>query len=187
MAAVKMKINGLEPLLRRLGELDAKLRKKTLKKATEAGSRILLAEMKSRVPRDTGMLIKALGQKIRVYRNSGIVVAIVGPRTGLKRIKVPKGRFLETKPGSGRYRDTGTVQIRTALGERFAALGVAPTRYAHLVEFGTAPRVSKSGRNSGQMPARPFMRPALETAARRIMDVMREVIEAGLAEAAGGK
>lgn len=36
--------------------------------------------------------------------------------------------------------------------------------YGHLVEFGTAVRVSKkTGKESGQMPAQPFFRPAFDT------------------------
>ena len=34
--------------------------------------------------------------------------------------------------------------------------------HAHLVEFGTAPRTTKSGASRGSMPARPFMRPAVD-------------------------
>ncbi|MEO9521715.1 MAG: HK97-gp10 family putative phage morphogenesis protein [Parasphingorhabdus sp.] len=33
---------------------------------------------------------------------------------------------------------------------------------AHLVEFGTGARVTKSGKSTGTMPAQPFMRPAVE-------------------------
>ena len=48
-----------------------------------------------------------------------------------------------------------TKAYRVHLIKRYAPL-------AHLIEFGTAPRYQKKGRYTGVMPARPFMRPALE-------------------------
>jgi HK97 gp10 family phage protein len=166
---VKMRITGLEELIRRLESLDPKMRRKTLKAAVNAGSRILLAEMKAGVPsslNDTGLLRKSLGRRIKVYRQSGIVVAIVGPRRGFKQ-EIGMS-------SSGKYK--GKPIYRN------------PTRYAHLVEFGTGPRVQKStGRSTGRMGARPFMRPALESSRGPVFDAMREVMEAGLAEAAQGK
>lgn len=41
-------------------------------------------------------------------------------------------------------------------------IGAAPARYAHLVEFGSGPRRTKTGKSTGQMPAHPFLRPAWE-------------------------
>lgn len=40
--------------------------------------------------------------------------------------------------------------------------------HGHLVEFGTGPRVS-NGRSTGQMPARPFMRPAFESSKEEVV------------------
>lgn len=37
---------------------------------------------------------------------------------------------------------------------------IQPTKYGHLVEFGTSERVSKSGKSSGAASPRPYMRPA---------------------------
>ena len=35
-------------------------------------------------------------------------------------------------------------------------------QHAHLVEYGTAPRTTKTGVSRGAMPAKPFMRPAID-------------------------
>jgi HK97 gp10 family phage protein len=41
-------------------------------------------------------------------------------------------------------------------------LGAGPARQAHLIEFGTGPRVHKDGSSTGAVRAEPFMRPAWE-------------------------
>ena len=38
-----------------------------------------------------------------------------------------------------------------------------PAPHAHLVEFGTGERFTKDGKSKGSMPARPFLRPAVES------------------------
>lgn len=94
---------------------------------------------------------------------------------------------------SGLVRDNITVSTKLSKrqarafrkrgkGEVTAFLGAAPSRRAHLIEFGTGPRAhrksgeSKSGkartpgRSTGQAPAQPFMRPAWERGKQRILD-----------------
>ncbi len=56
-------------------------------------------------------------------------------------------------------------EVRVFVGPNYArseagSKGYAP--HAHLVEFGTGPRWHESGKYVGQMPAKPFMRPAFD-------------------------
>lgn len=44
--------------------------------------------------------------------------------------------------------------------------------HAHLVEFGTGPRERKDGRSTGQMPAQPFFRPAIDAKAAEALSVI---------------
>src|SRR5262249_13600056 len=88
-----------------------KVRKKVLRKAINEASKIVLKAAKANVPRASGLLKKSLGRKVKVYRASGTVVAIIGPRTGFKQDV---------------HRD----------GRKVAVLA-NPTKYAHLVERGT--------------------------------------------------
>lgn len=49
--------------------------------------------------------------------------------------------------------------------------------HGHLVEFGTGPRTQKkTGRYTGQMPARPFMRPAWDANKEGVLQYMRDNI-----------
>lgn len=110
--AISGKIEGVEALVKSLEDLDAKLRKRVLKKAVGEASKMVLRAAKAGVRKDTGLLKKSLGRKVKVYRHSGVVVAIVGPRKGFKTAVTRKGQAKAT----------------------FAN----PTQYAHLVELGTS-------------------------------------------------
>lgn len=63
--------------------------------------------------------------------------------------------FLKPVKASQDPKRRRTKGYRVHLIKRYA-------RLAHLIEFGTAPRYQKKGRYTGAMPARPFMRPAME-------------------------
>lgn len=56
--------------------------------------------------------------------------------------------------------------------------------HAHLYEFGTGPRVqAKTGRSTGAMPARPFMRPAWDMAKPVILEILRREVWAEIEKA----
>jgi HK97 gp10 family phage protein len=78
---------------------------------------------------------------------------------------------------------TGNLKksIRARLLKQYAghpAAGAGVDRkkasHAHLVEFGTVQRHQKSGKSTGTMPAKPFLRPAWDSNKERIT---RKVIE----------
>lgn len=81
---------------------------------------------KARAPKDTGLLKLAIGQKVKRYKASSSVVGVVGART----------RFRGKKVESIRGRGGRLAQAK-------------PSKYAHLVEFGTV-----------RSRPRPFLRPA---------------------------
>lgn len=106
---IRSKVTGLEPLLRALDAAGKNLKKKGTRKAVGAAGKIILKAAKSRVRRVSGLLARSLGRKVKVYRGSGVAVAIVGPRKGYKQEVVRDGRIATSDP----------------------------IRYAHLVERGT--------------------------------------------------
>ncbi len=118
---VRGRIDGLPGLLRSLEGLQDKLRKKTLKDAIGAASKVVLWEARRRAPRGSGLLRKSLGRKVKVYRNSGVVVGIIGPRTGFK------------------------IQVGVRIRGKNAGKPIYanPTQYAHLVELGTRRSAAK--------------------------------------------
>ena len=79
---VKVELNGLQDVLKTLARVKKAASSKILRKAAGAASKILVKEVKARVPVDTGLTRKSIGRRVKTYRKSGTVVALVGPRTG---------------------------------------------------------------------------------------------------------
>ncbi len=107
---IQGRIDGLQGLLGKLAEAGKNVQKKGCRKAVGAAGKIILWDARARVRRVSGLLAKSLGRKVKVYRGSGIAVAIVGPRKGFR-------------------------QEVTRDGEQVIS---DPVRYAHLVERGTS-------------------------------------------------
>lgn len=122
-------ISGWREVNMRLSRLDQKIQTQINRKAVKAAidpvvamARMLCVEGKGE---EAGLLKKSLGAVIR--QRKGVVLAVAGPRSGFKVAlgKVTRG------PNKG------------------ATVYKNPTRYAHLVEFGTV-----------HSAAKPFMTPA---------------------------
>jgi HK97 gp10 family phage protein len=164
---VKAELTGIKDLVGTLARLKKAVRNKLLRGAVGDGSKILLQAVKAKAPRESGLMRKSLGRRLKVYRNSGTVVGIVGPRTGFKR--------------------------EVSVGGR--AGGRNPTKYAHLVEGGRRPVriVNKKvltdggifyGREVAAARAQPFMHEALAESGARVQAAVRQKLTDGIAEAA---
>jgi HK97 gp10 family phage protein len=90
--AIRAEVTGLRQVFKRLRQVDEKVRKKILRSALTAGGQIVLQEARAKVPVDSGLVKESLGKKVKVYRQSGTVVVIVGPRTGFRRMVKRRGR-----------------------------------------------------------------------------------------------
>lgn len=129
----------------------------------EAADRVL-ADMKQLIPKDTGEAAEALEAFVA---KSGLD-AQVGLRGKRKRDEFYYLRFVEfgTKGVSGETRNDGSRRRPTnkSDGEHF---------------FGRFPDIPAQ-------PARPFMRPAMDMNRERVMEIIREAIDATLRRAAEG-
>lgn len=105
---IRAKIDGLSDVTERLKNIDKGIRKKALRKACGAAGTIILKAAKARARKDTGLLRKSLGKKVKVY-SSGVGVAVIGPRLGFRQTVKRGGREMTANP----------------------------VKYAHLVELGT--------------------------------------------------
>jgi HK97 gp10 family phage protein len=77
---------------------------------------------------------------------------------------------LSRRQRKGRKKGPGEVEV--FLGPSAARRGLA-----HLIEFGTGPRRQRTtGRYTGVMPARPFMRPAWEAGKHGIVDRLGKIL-----------
>jgi HK97 gp10 family phage protein len=61
----------------------------------------------------------------------------------------------------------------------------SPSPRAHLEEFGTGPRKHKSGKSTGIMRARPFMRPAWDQTREQVLDLLRADLAREIEKAVG--
>lgn len=74
-----------------IGELDAKLKKlgdrqfrKTTRKASNKAMTPMVKATKRNVHKRTGLLKKSIGKKQKTYKTAGVILTIVGARTGFK-------------------------------------------------------------------------------------------------------
>ena len=168
-------LQGDRELLNMLNALPDRVFAKVVKRATNSAMTPVLRDAKkiasSNLIKDTGLLAESLGRKQKVYKRSGIVVVIVGPRKGFKR-KVERNYF----------------------GGEKKMVWADPLHYAHLVEFGhrlvhggalvrkdtgRLPAGKKLGKEVGFVPPRTFIRAALDKNRAEILNRLKRQIGIG--------
>lgn len=123
---IAVKVEGQEAILKRLENVQSAVRNKLLRRAVNAATlapykaakanaktvsnQAAANDLVAQANKSTGTLAKSMGRKVKIYRQSGAAVGIVGPRKGF-------ARTVRLKTGREVYMD--------------------PVKYAHLVEFGT--------------------------------------------------
>lgn len=127
-------------LIRRFDKLQDKELNNALRRGLRHGGKELIKEAKRRVPKRFGFLRRSIGGRVKSYRRGLKIIYVIGPRRGFKR----------PRPGTGKLDN--------------------PTRYAHLVEYGTV----HSRQNA-------FMRPAWDLKHRAVMMAIARVLRATLA------
>ena len=151
----------------KLSELAKAVAKKILRRAMLAGTKAPYKQMKANAKSvaDTGLLAKSIGRKVKVYRGSGVVVGVIGPQAGFRRI------VERPKKGSRRAKF-----IKETLGIKYGKgtgrIIMDPNNYAHLVELG-----------SRRSRAHPFMRPAWDTAKAESEAAIAATLKEGIEEA----
>lgn len=145
---------------KKLEKIGQKILGKTLRKAVNAAASQVLKAAKSSVPVQSGLLKKSLGKKVRLYKGGTVAVALIGPRTGFKKIVViaaGKGAVASTKKGQKLLAQGGRTYTRN------------PARYAHLVE-----------------KKRPFLRPAMASSKDAASGAMAQIVGPEVLKAASG-
>jgi HK97 gp10 family phage protein len=193
MPTITARVVGADGIRAVLMELAARRFKKAARKAINECTKVVLAAAKTLVPKRTGSLKKSLGRKVVARKDGGGYVGIVGPRKDMsaKKRAAAQLAFEQGKrkraPGGPKYRRT--VKYR---GREFT---VNPVLYAHLVEYGTAPRAAKKkkvqsdgqtvfgARTAGAKP-RPFLRPAWDGNKARCEAIIRAALREALRSAA---
>ena len=109
---VKFKMTGHKELIAKLNSMDRKMRRTISTKAVRAGAKVTVKALRAAAPKDSGKGAKAIGSKVKTYRNNGVTVAISGERrTVVNRSKEPKNK--------AKYGGPHFHLIEYGTGERF--------------------------------------------------------------------
>ena len=157
-------MDGLDDMLRRIRQLEEKVARKLIKQAVDQGGTVLLNALKPLIPPFAPRLRKALGKKTKQPK-VGFAWSVIGARKQF-----------------AKDRKTGAKKLSTT-GKRIASdggKGKYPTRYFHLIDKGTKPRKTKSGKSTGRMRAWPAMTPAVIRSRTAVRGKMADVLRAGL-------
>jgi HK97 gp10 family phage protein len=143
--AIKARFEGVQSAIQALDGLDKKIRRKGIRKAALAAGTIILKAAKGRVVKETGLLRKSLGKKVKVY-TKGVGVAVVGPRVGFKQEVTRRG-----------------VKVWSN-----------PVRYAHLVELGTGRTAAKPFLKPALDATRKQVEDAMKAAINEVIEEARK-------------
>lgn len=136
------KLDGMKQSLASLAGLGRTVRNQILRKALDKATQPMLKRAKQLAPRGpTGLLRKSLGRKIKTYRRSGVVVAILGPRKGFRKVV------------NGKPVDPVRYAHLVELGR-----GAVAVKKARILSSGT----KVFGRRVRPAPAKPFLKPAFQ-------------------------
>lgn len=146
MAKSGINIVGHKELARALDKLPKEIANAAERTALREGAKPIAAAAKSNAGRskETGLLQESIGVTVKKVR--GRLSARVGARTGFGR-EVSRGGY----------------------GPRARTVYSDPSKYAHLVEYGTS-----------KTAARPFMRPAIDSSAGEVVNNMAKGYAKGL-------
>lgn len=143
---ILVKIDGLKELQNALEQLPKEIQGRPLRSAVSAAAKVVVDDVKTRVPvGETGNLKTAV-YRYRSRRNSA---------TGRETF------FVGIRQGKAQYKDTAYNRRKGRVGKSYKTAGEA--YYWRFLEFGTA-----------KMQARPFLRPAFEAQKSRAVEVMKE-------------
>jgi HK97 gp10 family phage protein len=196
--AIKGEVKGVAPLLLAMSNVKRSVTNRIARASILKGARIIRAAARKFLRPghgyESGLLRKSIDVVIRTYK-TGVTLAIIGPRTGMKqRVVVGGGRgALLSAKGSSRVMRRRGHHVRTE----------DPTRIAHLVEYGTQPHAvgkgsqrvrrvlfifSRAGVQRGWVhpgtDPRPFMRPALASTKAQVAAAVQAGMMADLARLA---
>lgn len=86
MPDFRVEIKGIDKLSATLSHLPNRMQVKVLKQAGQKAMRPVMLDTKrnARKQKRSGLLAKSIGTKVKVYKTTGTMIAMVGPRKGVK-------------------------------------------------------------------------------------------------------
>ncbi len=189
VAATTLSLSGDKALIRALRDLPGKVEKRVVKKALNAGAKVMIPVARSyassggqRPTRQTGSLVKAIGlRRVREKKGRGTFLVTVGPRYQrriVREIGSVRSRKVRTKIASAKESKAILGFLKDGKKTRKVP-GITitnPGKYAFLVEFG------HGGKRPA--PAKPFMRPAFEATKSKVSKVITDMLWRGIQQEA---
>jgi HK97 gp10 family phage protein len=83
MAKPGMEMFGDKALAKLFRELGPRVQRRALRPAVSAAATPIVKAAKAKAAKRSGLLKKSLGKKIKTYADKGMVIAVIGPRTGV--------------------------------------------------------------------------------------------------------
>jgi len=151
MATMNVSLSGFKQLERKLNELPKRIRRKVLSQSLRAGAKIIQAEAKARVPKDTGELRRSIKVRVGKVKNRGDVKIIVITGAGDFKGDQYYGAFVEYGYRRGK-RSAGVASLQKAKSSTKDSGKKAAIQA----------KLDKAD-DRQMVPARPFMRPAFDT------------------------
>lgn len=86
-----IRIIGDKQLIKKLKKLGPRIFKKSIKKALRRGAKPFVKTARGSAERETNTLRKSIGVRVKTYGRSGVIMALIGPRSSITGIG-PDGR-----------------------------------------------------------------------------------------------
>jgi HK97 gp10 family phage protein len=162
-----IQLTGSEIVIAQLLALPEELRKKVERDVVGEANKLLAGAIAANVPQDSGALKKSIGSVIRRYKSGKIIVGVVGPKSDYAGYVIQK-------------RNSKKIFRKAKKGENHKGLR-RPSKYAHLVNAGTANRTTQHGTNRGSVTANPFMKSSLESVKNQIQQILKKklIVDSG--------
>lgn len=146
-------------LARKLADLDEKVARKAIRGGVNEATKIVLADAKALVPTRSKLLRRSLGRRVRIYRQSKVIVGIIGPRRGF-RVQLANGRWVNP----AKY--AHLVEYGRGVAKKWKKKVQSDLD----IIYGTPQHPARAA------PPKPFMRPAWENNKGRIKDILMNYV-----------
>lgn len=87
---VKVADDAIARIARKLADLDQKIATASMRSGINEVTKVVTKDAKALTPKRTGQLRKSLGRRVKTYRQSKVVVGVVGPRSNFRVIVAGK-------------------------------------------------------------------------------------------------
>ncbi|HJZ57304.1 MAG TPA: HK97 gp10 family phage protein [Gemmataceae bacterium] len=170
MFGVKTRLDdaAFRSLARKLADLDQKVATKAIQDGINEVTKVVLNDAKAMVPTRSKLLRKSLGRRVRVYRNSRVVVGIIGPRRGY-RVEV-----------NGRWVNPAKYAHLVEYGRGVARRWKKRLQSDLSIVYGTRQHPARSA------APKPFMRPAWANNRQRATAILLAHLRAGFRQYLAG-